>query len=189
MDINQDGWLDIYVCVSGNGSEEERANLLYINNGNGTFSERAAAYGIADSRPTMHASFFDYDRDDDLDLFMILNPADHAAQVNSIRPRKLAGESASTDVLYRNNGNQTFTDVSAEAGILAEGYSLGLAVSDINQDGWPDIYISNDFIGNDVLYINQQNGTFSDQASRYFKTHQLRRHGQRRGRFQQRRTG
>ena len=169
VDVNQDGWLDIYVCVSGNGSEEERANFLYINNGNGTFSERAAAYGIADSRPTMHASFFDYDRDGDLDLFMILNPADHAGQVNSIRPRKLAGESASTDVLYRNNGNQTFTDVSAEAGILAEGYSLGLAVSDINQDGWPDIYISNDFIGNDVLYINQQNGTFSDQASRYFK--------------------
>ena len=169
VDINQDGWLDIYVCVSGNGSEEERANLLYINNGNGTFSERAAAYGIAESRQTMHASFLDYDRDGDLDLFMILNPADHAAQVNSIRPRKLAGESVSTDVLYCNNGDQTFTDVSAEAGILTEGYSLGLAVSDINQDGWPDIYISNDFIGNDVLYINQQDGTFSDQASRYFK--------------------
>ena len=168
-DINHDGWLDIYVCVSGNGTDEERANLLYINNGNATFTEQALAYGIADSRPAMHASFFDYDRDGDLDLFMILNPADQAAQVNSIRPRKLDGESASTDVLYRNNGNQTFTDVSAKAGILTEGYSLGLAVSDVNRDGWPDIYVSNDFIGNDVLYINQQNGTFTDQASRYFK--------------------
>ena len=169
VDINHDGWLDLYVCVSGNGTDEERANLLYVNNGNTTFSEQAVAYNIADSRQTMHASFFDYDGDGDLDLFTIINPADRASQVNSIRPRKLAGESASTDVLYRNNGNHTFTDVSAEAGILAEGYSLGLAVSDINQDGWPDVYISNDFIGNDVLYINQQDGTFSDQASRYFK--------------------
>ena len=192
VDINGDGWLDIYVCVSGNGSETERANLLYINQGDSTgqgpsFVEQAAAYGLADPRPTMHASFFDYDLDGDLDLFMIVNSADHTSQVNTVRPRPLRGATTSTDILYRNDlsslsrisppggrrglGGQGggFTEVSPQAGIITEGYSLGLAVSDINQDGWPDIYVSNDFVGNDVLYINQRDGTFADEASRYFK--------------------
>ena len=167
IDINHDGWLDIYVCVSGNGTEAERANLLYINQGDTTFVEQAAAYGIADTRQTMHASFFDYDHDGDLDLFMIVNAAAHTSQVNTIRPRRHDGENARADILYRND-DSTFTEVTQAAGIRSEGYSLGLAMSDINQDGWPDVYISNDFIGNDVLYINNQDGTFSDQASDYF---------------------
>ena len=116
----------------------------------------------------MHASFFDYDGDYDLDLFIITNPASFENNVNNIQPRKLNGEGVSTDILYRNNGNNTFTDVSKEAGILVEGYSLGLAISDINNDQWPDIYISNDFIGNDILYINNQDGTFIDRTSEYF---------------------
>ncbi len=169
VDINQDGWMDFYVCVSGHGPLAERANLLYINNQDNTFTEKAEAYGIADTRQTMHASFFDYDRDGDLDLFLIINPADYISGVNDIRARSLQGESPSTDVLYRNNGDHTFTDVSKSAGILIEGYSLGLAISDINRDGWPDIYISNDFIGNDVLYINNTDGTFTDQAATYLK--------------------
>lgn len=166
-DVNQDGWLDIYLCVSG--SREDQRNLLFINNQDNTFTESSKAYGIADERQSMHASFFDYDGDQDLDLFIITNPASFENNVNNIQPRKLKGEGVSTDILYRNNGDNTFTDVSAEAGILIEGYSLGLAISDINNDQWPDIYISNDFIGNDILYINNHDGTFTNRAAEYFK--------------------
>ncbi len=166
-DVNQDGWQDIYICVSGNAPDKK--NLLFINNKNNTFTESAAQYGIADQRLSMHASFFDYDRDGDLDLFIITNPASYENKVNHLQPRKLKGESKSSDILYRNNGNNTFTDVSREAGILVEGYSLGLAISDINNDQWPDILISNDFVGNDILYVNNQDGTFTNQAATYFK--------------------
>lgn len=165
-DVNQDGWLDIYVCVSG---PSPKGNLLYINNGDNTFTESAKDYGIAGSRHAMHASFFDYDRDGDLDLFVITNPASYESNVNNIVLRKLNGEDQSTDILYRNNGDQTFTDVSAAAGILAEGYSLGLAISDINADGWPDVYVSNDFIGNDILYMNNGDGTFTNRAADHFR--------------------
>ena len=166
-DVNQDGWMDIYVCVSG--SKQNKKNLLFINNHNNTFTESAEAFGIADKRLSMHASFFDYDHDDDLDLFIITNPASYENKVNHIQTRRLNGESESTDILYRNNGNNHFTDVSRDAGILIEGYSLGLAITDINDDQWPDIYISNDFVGNDILYINNQDGTFTNQAASYFK--------------------
>jgi hypothetical protein len=166
-DVNQDGWLDIYMCVSGSG--DEKGNMLFINNQNNSFNESAKDYGLADERQSMHASFFDYDRDDDLDLFIITNPASFENNVNNIQPRKLKGEGVSTDILYRNNGDHTFTDVSKESGILAEGYSLGLAISDINNDRLPDIYISNDFIGNDILYINNGDGTFTNRAGEYFK--------------------
>ena len=167
VDINQDGWQDIYLSVSG--LTGKTGNLLYVNNHNNTFTESAESYGIADTRKSMHAAFFDYDRDNDLDLFIITNPASYENKVNHILIRKLNGESESTDVLYQNNGNGTFTDVSKSAGILVEGYSLGLAISDINNDGWPDIYVSNDFIGNDILYINNQDGTFSDKIAEYFE--------------------
>ncbi|AYB29311.1 VCBS repeat-containing protein [Chryseolinea soli] len=168
-DVNNDGWLDIYQCVSGGGPESERGNLLFINNQNKTFTESSRSYGLADKRQAMHASFFDYDGDGDLDVFIITNPASYENMVNHIQPRKLDGTGVSTDVLYRNNGDHTFTDVSKEAGILVEGYSLGLAISDINNDGWPDIYISNDFIGSDILYVNNQDGTFTDRAAEYLR--------------------
>jgi hypothetical protein len=178
VDINQDGYLDIYVCVSGSGKESERANMLYINNGPSpsgqiTFTEKAAEYGLADTRQCMHAAFFDYDKDNDLDMYLLVNPAAYEYQVNSSLPRKLNGESISNDRLYRNNGPSvgsgqvTFTDVSTEAGILVEGYGLGIAISDINNDNWPDIYVSNDFIGNDILYINQKDGTFKNEISKH----------------------
>ncbi len=170
VDIDQDGWLDIYVNVSGIDAYGNTANLLFRNQGDGTFTEEAAKWGIADPRQTMHASFFDYDGDRDLDLFLIVNPADMmVGGVNRIRDRMLSGEAPSTDVLYRNNGNGSFTDVSYEAGILVEGYSLGAAISDINLDGRPDIYVSNDFLTNDILYINQGDGTFKDMASTYLR--------------------
>lgn len=184
VDINQDGWLDIYVNVSGSATFGNRANLLYINNGIAksgeqkgqvTFTERAAEYGLAETRQTMNASFFDYDRDGDLDCFLITNPADQMMTgVNNVAARKVNGESEGTDILYRNNGRRGdgkwhFEDVSKRAGILIEGYSLGAAISDVNGDGWPDIYVSNDFLTNDILYINNRNGTFSDQAGECLK--------------------
>ena len=169
VDINQDGWLDIYVSVSGIGSDLERTNLLYINNGNNTFIEQADKYGLADSRQIMHTSFFDYDLDGDLDAYMLVNPVTYSDNVNIVQPRLLQGEAPNTDALYRNNGDLTFTDISKEAGILVEGYGLGVAISDINNDNWPDIYISNDFISNDVLYINNKDGTFTNQAREYLK--------------------
>ncbi|WP_411032120.1 VCBS repeat-containing protein [Spongiimicrobium sp. 3-5] len=169
VDINQDGFLDIYVCVSGGAPIPQRANLLYINNGDLTFTEKAEEYGLADTRQSMQAAFFDFDKDHDLDLYLLVNPAAYEHGVNSSMPRKLNGESISTDRLYRNDGNGKFTDVSTEAGILVEGYGLGVGISDINNDSWPDIYVSNDFIGNDILYINQGDGTFKDQISDQIK--------------------
>lgn len=170
VDINSDGWKDIYVNVSGSARFGNTENLLYINNHDGTFSEQAGKYGIADKRQTMHSAFFDYDRDGDLDLFLITNPADEMVSgVNVITERKTHGESEGTDILYRNNGDGTFTDVSKAAGILIDGYSLGVAVSDVNSDGWPDVYVSNDFLTNDVLYINNHDGTFTDSISSFLK--------------------
>jgi len=166
VDINQDGWLDIYISVSGNGSEAQQKNLLYINQGDLTFVEKAEAYGLADARQCMHTSFFDYDRDGDLDAYIIVNPVNYTlANVNHIRDRMIKGESESTDCLYRNNGDGTFSDVSREAGILLEGYSLGVATVDLNEDGWTDIYVSNDFLTNDILYINNGDGTFQNRAA------------------------
>lgn len=167
VDINQDGFLDIYVCVSGGGKESERANLLYINKGDLTFEERASEYGLADTRQSMHAAFFDYDKDQDLDMYLLVNPAAYEQNVNVSKPRKLNGTSISNDRLYRNDGNGKFVDVTIDSGILTEGYGLGVGISDINNDGWPDIYISNDFIGSDILYINQKDGTFKDKLSEY----------------------
>lgn len=170
VDINGDGFMDIYINVAGSAKFGDMHNLLYINNGNNTFTESAAKYGIADTRQTMNASFFDYDKDGDLDLFLITNPADEMVTgVNNIHDRMINGESSGTDILYRNNGNETFTDVSKDAGILVEGYSLGAAISDVNNDGWPDIYVSNDFLTNDILYINNGNGTFSDKTAECLK--------------------
>jgi len=122
-------------------------------------------------RQAMHASFLlIMIRNDDLDLFIITNPAAFENNVNTIQPRKLKGESVSTAITIPNNGNNTFTDVSREAReSWSRGYSLGLAISDINNDQWPDIYISNDFVGNDILYINNRDGTFSNRAADYFK--------------------
>ena len=168
VDINQDGWLDLYISVTGSGTVEQKQNLLYINQQDNTFKESAKAYGLAEASQNMHASFFDYDGDNDLDVFMIVNPVDYSmSNVNNIKERALNGEALSTDKLYRNEGNGTFKDVSREAGILIEGYSLGVATADINQDGWIDIYVSNDFLTNDILYVNNGDGTFSNKAAEY----------------------
>jgi hypothetical protein len=169
VDINDDGFLDIYVSVTGlkvsRGSD--RANLLFINNGNRTFTEAAARYGLADTGYATSAAFLDYDRDGDLDVFLLNNdPRDFARGAADVHPAGVRGESPQGwNELYRNNGDGTFTDVSREAGISRlVAYGLGVAVADINRDGWPDIYVSNDVAPNDVLYMNNGDGTFTDKA-------------------------
>lgn len=172
VDINQDGWLDIYVSVGGFTSENKRKNKLYVNNGDATFTEQAADYGIADSGFSTQAAFLDYDKDGDLDLYLLTHAKENTDQVEKLYTLK-DGSGPSTDKLYRNegigpDGHPVFKNVSASAGILTEGYGLGVAVADINKDGWPDIYVANDFLASDLLYINNQDGTFSDQLSSYF---------------------
>src|SRR5437870_2237981 len=156
VDINNDGHLDIYVSVSGSERSKgrDRANLLFINNGDHKFTEAAARYGIADTGFTTHAVFFDYNGDGYLDLFLLNNsPQDFARGAAEAHPLGVRSNSpASYNKLYRNNGDGTFTDVSREAGILRQvGYGLGVVVADVNRDGWPDIYVSNDVAPNDVL--------------------------------------
>jgi enediyne biosynthesis protein E4 len=182
VDINQDGWIDIYINVSGTAKLGDTRNLLFINQGgktngkNITFTEEAERYGIAEKRLTMNASFLDYDLDGDLDLFLITNPADAMITgVNNVSAQAQKGNAeVGADILYRNEGSKNgsthrFTDVSRESGITIGGYSLGAGISDFNQDGFPDIYVSNDFLTNDILYINNQDGTFSNKILTYLK--------------------
>lgn len=170
-DINQDGLLDVFLAVAGQAPNDPR-DLLFINQGMNdgvpSFVESAHDYGIDDDGYGTMGAFLDYDRDGDLDLYILTNALEKFNR-NNLRPKRVNGEAASTDRLYRNNGNNTFTNVSREAGILIEGYGLGVAVSDINLDGWPDIYASNDFMSNDLVWINQQNGTFKNMAGEYLK--------------------
>lgn len=180
VDINQDGRLDIYLCSTASKVPEERANLLFVNQGNNEqgvpqFAEMAESYGLADTSFTTHAAFLDYDRDGDLDVFLIVNFPElyYGGKVNVPLRIKEVGAPHKTDRLYRNdgpgpNGHPVFTNVSLEAGIHKEGYSLGITVGDINQDNWPDLYIANDFLSDDVLYINNGDGTFTDRLQEYF---------------------
>lgn len=169
VDINNDGFMDIYVSRSGNYKSSQRKNLLYINQKNGTFNEDAAGYGIADSSYTTQAAFFDYDKDGDLDLYL-LNHTNAVSDPNNLRPIKSDGNGPANDRLYRNNGihsNPIFTDVTKEAGILYDGLGLGIGIGDINEDGWEDVFITNDFLANDYIYINQKNGSFIEMSKSY----------------------
>ena len=174
VDINNDGYLDIYASVSGPAwsSPESRANLLFVNNRNRTFTEAAAQYGIADAGFTTQSVFLDYDGDGCLDLFVLNNsPADFSRSDLSAIPAGVRHDTPdSHNQLYRNDCHGHFTNVSDQAGILrVTGYGLGVAVADVNGDAWPDIYVSNDVVANDVLYINNRNGTFSDRAPQSLK--------------------
>jgi enediyne biosynthesis protein E4 len=171
VDINGDGLLDIYICYAGNVAGERRANELYINNGLSAdgipqFTEMAARYGIADEGYSTHAVFFDYDGDGDLDLYLVNNSFRPVSSFGLRNIRHVRDELGG-DKLYRNDGGR-FVDVSEEAGIFGSeiGFGLGVAVSDVNRDGWPDIYVSNDFFERDYLYINNRDGTFSEVLDR-----------------------
>src|SRR6266480_747424 len=166
-DVNGDGLLDIYVCHAGL-DPKLRANELYINQGldaHGvpTFVEQAAAYGVADSGYSTQAVFFDYDRDGDLDLFVINNSPRPVAGFD-LKNTRTVRDPLGGDRLYRNDGGH-FVDVSAAAGIYGSeiGLGLGVGVSDLNHDGWPDIYVANDFFERDYLYINKGDGTFAER--------------------------
>ncbi|NJO25590.1 MAG: CRTAC1 family protein, partial [Bacteroidia bacterium] len=178
-DINNDGLLDIYVCATFYRNPGDRRNMLYINQGitnDGipVFREMADHYGIADTTQSTNAVFFDYDKDGDMDLYVLVDRLDPRHSPNQFKSTVRDGSSAGTDRLYRNDWNDSlqhpvFTDVSIQAGILIEGFGLGVNVSDINRDGWPDIYVTNDYISNDILYINNGNGSFTDRAKDYLK--------------------
>jgi len=173
VDINQDGLMDIYVCTVNPKLNGQSPNLLFVNKGKDAtgkpiFKEEAQTYGLDDKDYSTQAAFFDYDKDGDLDMYLLTNAFDNTNR-NTPRPRYRGGEAKSTDRLYRNNGNNTFTNVSKAAGINTEGWGLGVGISDINRDGWPDIYAANDFISNDLLWINNQDGTFSNKAGQYLK--------------------
>ncbi len=162
-DVNGDGWLDIYVCNSGDLEGDNKQNELFINNGDLTFTEQAQAYGVADKGFSTHAAFFDYDRDGDLDLYLLNNSYQAIGSFNLRKNMRPQRDSVGGDKLLRNDG-ESFTDVSEEAGIYGSviGFGLGVTVGDVNGDGWPDIYVSNDFFERDYLYLNEQDGTFAE---------------------------
>ncbi len=162
VDINADGWLDIYVCRSADGNPERRRNSLLINNGDLTFTDKAIEYGLADESYTTQAAFFDYDRDGDLDVFLLnhsLLQISNSFNISSIN--RVARYPHVGNKLLRND-NGKFVDVSDDAGIYgpSSNYGLGIGISDFNSDGWPDIYVSNDYVDSDKLFLNDQNGKF-----------------------------
>jgi hypothetical protein len=171
VDINADGLEDIYLSVAGK-TNTNRKNILFINQGSKggmpQFKEMAKSYGLDDDRYSTMAAFFDYDKDGDLDMYLVNNWLESFNR-NNLRKVRMNGEAESTDQLYRNNGDGTFSNVSREVGILIEGYGLGVTICDINQDSWPDVYVSNDFMSNDLIWVNQQDGTFKNLAGEYLK--------------------
>lgn len=172
-DINNDGLLDIYVCATLSEDSLLRGNMLFINqgvseSGHPTFVDQAAEYGLTVNRYSSNAAFFDYDNDGDLDLYILTNSRQYGTPTN-YRNKVNDGSSTNTDCLYRNNGDGTFTEVTRKAGIVYEGYGLGLAFLDVNKDGATDIYVGNDYITNDILYVNDGKGAFRNSIDSYIK--------------------
>ncbi|MBO6537483.1 MAG: VCBS repeat-containing protein, partial [Balneolaceae bacterium] len=162
-DINADGFLDIYVSKSGTPTGQNRNNELFINNGDLTFTEKAAEYGIDDLGLSNHSVFFDYDKDGDLDLYLLNNSFSPVGGFDMKEGMREVRDPEGGNKLYRNDGEK-FTDVSDVAGIYGSkiGFGLGVSIGDLNGDTWPDIYVSNDFFERDYLYLNNQDGTFSE---------------------------
>ena len=176
IDINNDGYEDIYVCATINRDPQKRRNMLYINQGKQAdniprFKDMAAEYGLADTSYSVHAAFLDYDGDGDLDMYLVTTKLAKRSSTNFTTKDT---SNMDMDKLFRNDWNAklnhpVFTDVSKEAGINEHGFGLGVAITDINRDGWKDIYVTNDFFGSDHLYINNKNGTFSEHVKDCFK--------------------
>ena len=176
VDINQDGLLDIYVSNAGNMDGENHNNDLYINNGDLTFSEQAKSYNLAETGFSTHASFFDYDKDGDLDAYILNNSNIPVSSLGFAHQRDVRAQDWNVPKMFRGvgdmllrNDNGVFTDVSEQAGIYGSliGFGLGVMVSDVNQDNYPDIYVSNDFYERDYLYLNNQDGTFTEDIKNW----------------------
>ncbi|NEU08512.1 VCBS repeat-containing protein [Flavihumibacter sp. R14] len=165
VDINADGWLDIYVCNSGNAQGGETENELFVNQKNGTFREEAKSYGLADRGLSTHAAFFDYDLDGDLDCYVLNNSFRPIGSFDFSKNLRNEVDEMGGDRLYRNDKGK-YVPVTKEAGIYSSdiGFGLGVSVVDLNTDGYPDIFISNDFFEHDYLYINQRDGTFKEKV-------------------------
>jgi len=169
VDVNADGFLDIYVCRSAAKDPSKRKNLIFINNGDLTFTEKATEYGIDDSGYSTQAAFFDYDKDGDLDLYVLNHSTQEYAGFGQITASlKNKKNSAYSDKLYKNE-NGKYIDVSDSAGLISNvlGFGLGVGLSDLNGDGWPDIYVCNDYNEQDYLYINNMDGTFSESLQQF----------------------
>jgi len=165
-DVNGDGWLDIYVSNSGDIAGDNKENELYINNGDLTFTESATAYGLNNEGYSTQAAFFDYDMDGDLDCYLLNNSFKDPSKIELYKNMRAQVDELGGDKLYRNDDGK-FTDVTKEAGIFSSaiGFGLGAAIGDVNNDLLPDIYVSNDFWERDYLYINQGDGTFSEELT------------------------
>jgi len=166
-DVNGDGLLDIYVSNSGPFVERRRKNELFINNGDGTFTERAEEFGISNVGNSIHSAFFDYDNDGDLDLYVLNNYASKPIKEYNLEKNiRSTSDDRGGDKLYRNDGGE-FVEVTESAGVYTSeiGFGLGVSVGDVNRDGWMDLYVSNDFFERDYFYINDGDGTFSEVLS------------------------
>jgi hypothetical protein len=175
-DVNGDGWLDIYVCKSGKPEKEKRHNELFLNNGDLTFREVSEAAGLADLGLSTQAVFFDFDKDGDLDCYLLNNSIRSVGSYDLVKDSRMIRDSLGGNKLYQNNLIQLvdgkiirdtfphFIDVTEEAGIYGSsiGFGLGVTVADLNGDQWPDLYVSNDFFERDYLYLNQKNGHFKE---------------------------
>jgi enediyne biosynthesis protein E4 len=169
IDINNDGWLDIYVCKSASLDDDElRKNKLYINKKDGTFKEEAHTFGLDDQGFSIQAYFLDYDKDGDLDMYLVNHRVDfqNTLRIEQRENQKMYPETS--DHLYRNDNNY-FTDVTVESRIINKAWGLSASIGDFNNDGWPDIYVANDYIIPDFLYINNHDGTFSNELNTSFK--------------------
>lgn len=160
VDINNDGFLDVYCSVAG--KEGEKKNQLFINNQDNTFSEKGEEYGLADIGNSIQATFFDFDNDGDLDMYLANYPISHPSTPNMVYKRRMETVSdLESDKLYRND-NGKFINVSEQAGVKKYSFSLGIAASDLNNDGWTDLYVSNDYSTPDFMYLNNGDGTFRE---------------------------
>lgn len=169
-DVNGDGYQDIYLCKSGPPSGNRRYNELFINNGDLTFSERSKEYGLDFTGLSVHAAFFDFDKDGDLDCYLLNNSIRSVGGYDLRVDQRNIPDSIGGNKLLRNDDNK-FVDVSRSAGIYtsAIGFGLGVTIGDINKDGWQDMYVSNDFFERDYLYINNHDGTFSESLEKYMR--------------------
>ena len=159
-DVNNDGYLDFYVGKFIRSNPEERRNHLYINNGDMTFSEQAAKYGIADNGHCTAVNFFDYDKDGDMDLYVGNQP--FVSRHTKYEAEQNYDKSKYTDRLFRNEGNGKFTDVTTAAGVTTFNYTLSATASDMNNDGWLDLYVASDYEEPDYYFQNNGDGTFTN---------------------------